>query len=198
MPSIYILAGGTRGDVQPAVALGQGLLKAGFRVVLAAGDENHEFAARLGMDWIGLSSFRASMDDESVRQAFQSGDTERLFAALEAINAQNGPSDVAKLATEMSQDANIAAVITMTQHCALASFLGQRFHTVAVSLLPTPSYPSSSVAPPLIDTANTPLQKAQFREEQAKLMEMIAGMCAKPLAAKLTAAGCPRDFHPRH
>ena len=190
-PSVYILTGGSRGDSQPAVALGQGLLEAGYSIVLAGGRENAEFAAACGFSWIELSSFRQSMESEAVRQAFQSGDTDQLFAALESINADNGPTDVRKFVSVMEQDDHIAAVVTMTQHCALASFLGQRFHVLAITLMPAPSYPTGAYPPALVDSSVTALEQSQWAQEQQRLLEMIASACAQPLSAKVAAAGCP-------
>lgn len=51
---IVLLTYGTRGDVQPFVALGVGLKAAGFDVVLAAPDRFQPFAADYGLEFVGL------------------------------------------------------------------------------------------------------------------------------------------------
>ncbi|MBN1310116.1 MAG: glycosyltransferase [Anaerolineae bacterium] len=70
---ITILAIGSRGDVQPLVALGAGLRRTGHQVRIAAGDEFEALAANTGLRIVwemlsGLSSIRM----------LPSGDEDRL------------------------------------------------------------------------------------------------------------------------
>jgi UDP:flavonoid glycosyltransferase YjiC (YdhE family) len=53
---INLLAAGTRGDVQPAIALGLGLKKAGFTVQLVAFEEFRPLAGMVGLDFFPLQS----------------------------------------------------------------------------------------------------------------------------------------------
>jgi sterol 3beta-glucosyltransferase len=52
---VNLLTVGTRGDVQPAVALGVGLKRAGFEVYLAAFEEFQSLVEAYGLDFIPLS-----------------------------------------------------------------------------------------------------------------------------------------------
>ncbi len=61
---IVILASGTRGDVQPAIALGRGLLARGYRVRLFAGAE---FAA-----WIASHGLEVAPASFSIREMMES------------------------------------------------------------------------------------------------------------------------------
>ncbi len=51
---ITILAVGSRGDVQPCVALGEGLLRAGHDVLLAASPNFRELAVGRGLTFAAL------------------------------------------------------------------------------------------------------------------------------------------------
>lgn len=52
--TVTLLASGTRGDVQPYVALGIGLRDAGYRVRVAAHDAFASFVARWGLEFVSL------------------------------------------------------------------------------------------------------------------------------------------------
>ncbi len=53
---IVILAYGSRGDVQPVVALGRGLKAAGFELTIAAGSDFKDFVEGAGLAFAGFSS----------------------------------------------------------------------------------------------------------------------------------------------
>ena len=57
---IVLLAMGSRGDVQPLLALGKGLIATGFDITLAAGSDFKEFVEGAGLPYAG---FNVSMQD---------------------------------------------------------------------------------------------------------------------------------------
>ena len=60
---ITILTAGTRGDTQPYVALGAGLLQAGYQVRLAAGKNYESFVKQYGLEFYPFSADFANMMD---------------------------------------------------------------------------------------------------------------------------------------
>ncbi len=66
---ITILAVGSRGDVQPYIALGLGLAKAGHRVRVASSPDFEPFVREHTLDYAPMGSdFRALMDSEATRR----------------------------------------------------------------------------------------------------------------------------------
>lgn len=63
---IGIYAFGTRGDVQPAIALGKGLISAGYEVSIIAGSNSEAFIKQHGIDYLPLS-----VDIQDVMQSEQ-------------------------------------------------------------------------------------------------------------------------------
>lgn len=83
---ITILALGSRGDTQPYVALGRGLLASGHTVTLVAGDEFADFVAAHGLAYAPVGvNFRAFVSDH-MQPALESG--RNAFAALRTIFAE--------------------------------------------------------------------------------------------------------------
>ena len=53
---IVLLGYGSRGDVQPLLALGKGLMNAGFDITLAAGSDFKDFVENAGLPYVGFST----------------------------------------------------------------------------------------------------------------------------------------------
>ena len=78
---ITILAGGSRGDVQPYVALGKGLKDAGHRVRLLSSDDFHDLVTDSGLDF-----FTTGGSSQAVAQNLQAlveqGKTLKVFSQM--------------------------------------------------------------------------------------------------------------------
>lgn len=70
---VNLLTVGTRGDVQPALALGVGLKKAGFQVQLAAFEEFRPLVEAYGLDFVPLSANIQELLHQSVGKRVFSG-----------------------------------------------------------------------------------------------------------------------------
>lgn len=74
MPRISILASGSRGDVQPYVALGKGLQDAGYSVRLLTSDDFAGLVTEAGLPFCSTgSSIEATLQSEEWRRATESG-----------------------------------------------------------------------------------------------------------------------------
>src|SRR5262245_7801032 len=74
---------GTRGDVQPCVALGKGLRAAGFRVTLATHPDYQGFITSHGLGFRPIGgSFRAIMESDLGRRWLESGDNLLRYARI--------------------------------------------------------------------------------------------------------------------
>ena len=96
MVEIAIVASGTRGDVQPYIALGQGLHKAGYRVRLLTSDNFATLAADAGLAFASTGeSIEATLQSEEWRKTIQSGN---FLAILKKMRTemQRGAAGVAQ------------------------------------------------------------------------------------------------------
>ncbi|MBN1287065.1 MAG: glycosyltransferase [Anaerolineae bacterium] len=102
---ITIMAIGSRGDVQPLVALGLGLQRAGHEVRLVAGDEFESLAVQYGLPFVRLGvnireAMQATRDifrfmrgiTGNVLSACRDGDGDAIMATAlgERIRAEDG------------------------------------------------------------------------------------------------------------
>jgi sterol 3beta-glucosyltransferase len=77
---------GTRGDVQPYVALGRGLVAAGHRVSIATQEDHEPFVTGHGLGFRPMGgNFRELLDSPAGREWVESGDS--LFRYIKAIKA---------------------------------------------------------------------------------------------------------------
>jgi sterol 3beta-glucosyltransferase len=72
MKTITILAVGSRGDVQPYIALGQGLREAGYRVRLATGTHFESLVRAYDLDFVPLRADYYQLMDSPEGQALKS------------------------------------------------------------------------------------------------------------------------------
>ena len=96
MVEIAIVASGTRGDVQPYIALGQGLHKAGYRVRLLTSDNFATLAADAGLAFASTGeSIEATLQSEEWRKTIQSGN---FLAILKKMRTemQRGAAGIAQ------------------------------------------------------------------------------------------------------
>ncbi len=106
---ITILAFGSRGDVQPYVALGLGLQRAGHKVRLVATDDFESFVSKWGLEFssLGFDIQRDVMDAPLMRAAMESGrNTARAVTGLVQLGLPMTDMMLEK-ALEACQDAEI-------------------------------------------------------------------------------------------
>jgi sterol 3beta-glucosyltransferase len=85
MTRISILASGSRGDVQPYVALGKGLQAAGYHVRLLTSDDFAELATEAGLTFCSTgSSIEATLQSEEWRRITESGNFLRILRQMRA------------------------------------------------------------------------------------------------------------------
>lgn len=78
---VLVITHGSRGDVQPFVALGRGLIEAGHEVLLAAPDGWADLAARHGVPFVGVFDVMARLNNASVFRAQVETDARGLRGA---------------------------------------------------------------------------------------------------------------------
>ncbi|MBN8591945.1 MAG: glycosyltransferase family 1 protein [Anaerolineae bacterium] len=83
--NITILAVGSRGDVQPYVALAQGLQAAGHTVKVAAGTNFEGFVRGQGVDYAPLRADYYALMDSPEGQALKSGNPMRVMQHMKTI-----------------------------------------------------------------------------------------------------------------
>ena len=83
---ITLLTAGTRGDVQPYVALGAGLRRAGYQVRVAAGEDFASFVTQFGLEYFPIRANFAAMVRSEQAQAVLDADNpvQMLIAQLKA------------------------------------------------------------------------------------------------------------------
>uniref|UniRef100_A0A0G4IFZ7 Uncharacterized protein n=1 Tax=Chromera velia CCMP2878 TaxID=1169474 RepID=A0A0G4IFZ7_9ALVE len=93
---IMILCVGSRGDAQPYIAMGMGLKKAGFRVVLVTCKNHKKFGEEMGTEVEGLfgDSEEAMRSDPLVLQTMENGNTLEFFKAVNSRENVKKTQDV--------------------------------------------------------------------------------------------------------
>ena len=83
-PLVTIIAVGTRGDVQPCVALGKGLQDAGFQVRLATSSNFELWVKQHGLDFISLAEFdpESHMQSEEVKAILESKNPVKMLRGI--------------------------------------------------------------------------------------------------------------------
>ncbi|MCU0514880.1 MAG: glycosyltransferase [Anaerolineae bacterium] len=83
MTEIAIVASGSRGDVQPYIALGRGLQAAGYRVRLLATDNFAPLATEAGLTFVGTGlSPEERVQTDAWREVLESGNFLRILAKM--------------------------------------------------------------------------------------------------------------------
>jgi sterol 3beta-glucosyltransferase len=79
---ITLLTAGTRGDVQPYVALGVGLQRAGYQARVAAGEDFAPFVRQYGLDYFPIrANFSAMMSSEQAQAVLDAESPLQMLAA---------------------------------------------------------------------------------------------------------------------
>ncbi|HEY1012134.1 MAG TPA: glycosyltransferase, partial [Herpetosiphonaceae bacterium] len=98
MTTITILASGTRGDVQPYLALGAGLKRAGYEIRMLASDDFAPLAAEAGLAFRSTGeSVEAMLQSEEWRAVAESGNFLRILGRMRAEMRRRGGEAAARL-----------------------------------------------------------------------------------------------------
>lgn len=141
MTKILITTFGTRGDIQPFIALGKGLKTAGYEVALCTSEGYQSFVEEHGLQY-------AYMDNELLRlsQAVL-GDTGGLGGTLDIINKM-----VPAMRQSMDDEWNAARtfrpdLIVYHPKCLGSYHIAEKLHIPAVMSLPLPFYTPTRAFP---------------------------------------------------
>ncbi|MBK8050609.1 MAG: glycosyltransferase [Anaerolineales bacterium] len=144
---IAIFAAGSRGDIQPCVALGRGLQHAGYAVVLAAPADFADFVQGHGVAFTPLrGDVQQLMASDTARRLMEGGGASPI-ASIRAIRRLVEP-----VITQMADDAYLACQKTDAIIClGVLSAFGQAIaesqqkpmlHVEPTPLLPTRAFPA--------------------------------------------------------
>ena len=146
---ITIFAAGSRGDIQPCLALGKGLQAAGYAVRLAAPADFSEFVQQRGLDFFPLrGDVQKIMASDTGREFMETGGGNPL-KSIGAIQTM-----IAPVIQEMTEDAYAACLDADVLIClGVFSAFGQAIakklqipmiHVEPTPLLPTRAFPAPS------------------------------------------------------
>ena len=156
---IVIIAPGSRGDVQPYIALGQGLMKAGYIVRLVTHQDFEALVTSHGLEfWPIAGDVQAIVQDEEMRERVEGGNFLLLLAQM-AKEAQRGALRLAEggLAASQGMDLVLAGMGGVYVGIALAEKLNlPLLQAYVVPFTPTREF-SSVLVPNLPPWLGRPL-----------------------------------------
>lgn len=145
---ITIFAAGSRGDIQPCLALGKGLTRAGYRVRLAAPYGFADFVAGHGVEFFPLrGDVQGIMAGQDGRDFMETGGGNPI-KSIRAMRNMIGP-----IALDMAQDAYQAcqdsdSLICLGVLSAFGASIAEALAIPVVNLEPTPLLPTRAFAAP--------------------------------------------------
>jgi UDP:flavonoid glycosyltransferase YjiC (YdhE family) len=151
-----IIAIGSRGDVQPFVALALGLMDRGHRVTLMAHENFQEFVEGYRIDFHPLpGSVEDMLYSPKGRQVLRSGN---MLVFMHFVNKEvsrnQGRVNEALLAGAQKAEVFVTSVLGMIWIDAIAASSGKRYATVQLSF---PTTPTTEFPCVLLDFLNFPL-----------------------------------------
>ena len=148
MATIAIVAAGTRGDVQPYVALGRGLRQAGHTVRLLASDGFEELVAGAGLDFRSTGpSAEERLQSDEWRATMERGNFLVILARMRAEMRGEAAGIARRLPQQLQgSDLIVAGVAGLTSVLPIAQQLGVPFIQAHVfPFTPTRAFPSPLV-----------------------------------------------------
>lgn len=145
---VTIFAAGSRGDIQPCIALGLGLQEAGYRIRLAAPQDFADFIAAYGVDPYPLrGDVQEIMAGDTGREFMQTGSSNPL-KSIRAVRKMLGPValDMAEDAYASCRDAD--AIICLGVLSAFGRSIAESIDVPMINLEPTPLLPSKTFPAP--------------------------------------------------
>jgi sterol 3beta-glucosyltransferase len=190
--NIVIFALGSRGDVQPYVALGRGLATAGHTVRVLATENFRDLVTGYGLEFVAVGS-STEIAARELQELVEQGQTRKLFAAQARLaEAQVHTAAAHGLAAAQSAELIVAGLGGLFVAWSLAEKLGVPFvQAHLVPLTPTRAF-ASVLAPPLPRTPLVPWTNAlshrlaeqmlwqMFRSADARARSEVLGMPPAP------------------
>lgn len=145
---ITVFAAGSRGDIQPCIALSRGLQQAGYSVLLAAPEDFADFAQQYAVQFSPLSGdVQQIMASDTGRTFMQSGGINPI-SSIRAMRAMAGP-----IALNMAEDAYAAcrdadAIICLGVLGAFGQSIAESRNIPILYLEPTPLLPTREFPAP--------------------------------------------------
>lgn len=145
---ITIFAAGSRGDIQPCLALGQGLQRAGYRVSLAAPEDFAGFVSDHGLGFYPLGGdVQQIMASDTGRNFMESGGANPL-KSIRAMRTMIGP-----IVRRMTDDAYAAcreaqALICLGVFFPFGQSIAEALHIPIINIEPTPLLPTRAFPAP--------------------------------------------------
>jgi UDP:flavonoid glycosyltransferase YjiC (YdhE family) len=151
---ITVFAAGSRGDIQPCIALSKGLQQAGYRVRLAAPEDFADFIQEHDVDFYPLrGDVQQIMASDTGRKFMQSGGSNPL-TSIRAIRKMISP-----VIRQMAEDAyaacrNADAMICLGVFSAFGKSIAEALNIPIINIEPTPLLPTNT-----FPAASWPMQK---------------------------------------
>lgn len=145
---LTIFAAGSRGDIQPCIALGKGLQQAGYQVRLAAPEDFAGFVGEHGLDFHPLGGdVQQIMASDTGRDFMESGGGNPL-KSIRAMRTMIGP-----IVRQMTADAFAAcrdaqALICLGVFFPFGQSIAEALNIPIISLEPTPLLPTRAFPAP--------------------------------------------------
>jgi len=145
---VTIFAAGSRGDIQPCVALSKGLIQAGYRVVLAAPQDFASFVQAHDLDFYPLRGDVQSIMAGDVGREFMDTGGANPIRSIRAMRAMIGP-----IAMEMAEDAYLACrdakgIVCLGVLSAFGASIAEELSVPIINTEPTPLLPTRAFAAP--------------------------------------------------
>lgn len=151
---ITLFAAGSRGDIQPCIALCRGLQQAGYRVCLAAPEDFADFIQKHGVDFYPLrGDVQQIMASDTGRKFMETGGTNPI-KSIRAVRTMIGP-----VVMTMAEDAYAAcseadAMICLGVFSAFGQSIAEALRMPIINVEPTPLLPTRAFPAP-----SWPIQK---------------------------------------
>ncbi len=141
---ITVFAAGSRGDIQPCVALSRGLQQAGYTVRLAAPEDFAGFIQEYGVDFYPLrGDVQQIMASDTGRKFMETGGANPL-KSIRAVRTMIGPviMSMAEDAYDSCRDAD--AMICLGVFAAFGQSIAEALRIPIIHVEPTPLLPKQS------------------------------------------------------
>jgi len=136
-----IITTGSRGDVQPFVALALGLIKAGKEVVLVASENFREFVEGFGIPYLPVTGdSERIINSPAALKLLEGGSVFKFFYHLQKVSGESaGQSNRDILEASKNADHLIANVLTLPVVFSIAEKFQKKIAVVFLSLPPIPT-----------------------------------------------------------
>mmetsp|Transcript_42487 Transcript_42487/g.51559 ORF Transcript_42487/g.51559 Transcript_42487/m.51559 type:complete len:510 (-) Transcript_42487:482-2011(-) len=155
--TIVFGAGGSRGDVQPVVALAVGLKKMGFHIIFAAGEEARFFADTYGFEFLTISSMKNQyQNNKPWMEAVSKLDDKVMIVEMANLVNATTEHDTRVIWKRIKDDPSVVCVVTSTLTCPLSFSLSYARKIATVCLFFMPFCPTNGHLPCQLDSQKSP------------------------------------------